>query len=239
MVSIGVVLAVLVAAFSYGVLSDNAFGQEEEKAGQVEQRQNMRERFRNMSPEEREKFRTQMEERRKRFENMSDEERQKLRDQMRERYGSRSRALGYDQQLESIKTIEEQLARLKAAVETASPEKRSRLRELPQEEREKVREKMMTAMRERYRAIRAMEQELARLRGPERRPTESQARLSELREIHKLAVKEKATQTADRLDKLIMAIQRRSAGRTRTPREDQPRQRRERPVRRENRRENN
>jgi hypothetical protein len=60
---------------------------------------------------------------------------------------------------------------------------------------------------------------------------ESEARLSELREIHKLAVKEKATQTADRLDKLIMAYQRGSVRRERPLREGEPRQRRERPAR--------
>ena len=45
-VFIAIVTAVLIAAF-------NAFGQDEEKAGQTERRQDMRDRFRNMSPEER------------------------------------------------------------------------------------------------------------------------------------------------------------------------------------------
>jgi len=233
LVLIVIVSAVLIVAL-------NAFGQDEETPAQKMQRQrreqaeNVRERFRNMSPEQREKFMAEMEERRKRFQNMSDEERAKLRAEMRERYGSSSRGLGYEQQLKSIKVIEEQVAKLKAAVETVAPEKRSQLRELPQEEREKFRETMMTAMRERYTAIRAIEQELARLRGPDRRATESEARLSELREIHKLAIKEKATQTADRLDKLIMAYQRGSVRRERSLREGEPRQRRERPVRQDN-----
>jgi len=182
LVLIVIVSAVLIVAL-------NAFGQDEETPAQKMQRQrreqaeNVRERFRNMSPEQREKFMAEMEERRKRFQNMSDEERAKLRAEMRERYGSSSRGLGYEQQLKSIKVIEEQVAKLKAAVETVAPEKRSQLRELPQEEREKFRETMMTAMRERYTAIRAIEQELARLRGPDRRATESEARLSELREV--------------------------------------------------------
>jgi hypothetical protein len=230
LVLIGIVLAVLIAAL-------NAFGQEEEKAGQTEQRQNMRERFRNMSPQEREKLRAEMEQRRKRFENMSDEDRAKLREQMRERYGSRPESIGRDAQLESIKAIEAQVAKLKAAVEVAMPEDRSRLRELSQEDRTKLREKMMTAMRERQTAIRAIEQELDKLRGPSRPETVSEARLSELRAIHKLAVNEKATQTADRLDKLIMGIQRGSVGRerppVREPREGQERPRRERPPRQE------
>jgi len=232
-VSIVVILAVLVAAFSYGVLTDKAFGQNEERAGRAGQGQDMRQRFRNMSPEEREKLRAEIEERKKKFENMSDEERAKLRDQMRERAGSRSESLGRDAQFKSIKEIEAQVAKLKAAVESGTPENRQRIRELSQEDRTKLREKMMAAMRERQTAIRAIEQELAKLKGSRRPATVSEARLGELRAIHKLAVKEKATQTADRIDKL--AYQRESVGRERPsirgPREEEPRQRRERPDR--------
>lgn len=234
---IAIVSAVLIAAFSSGVLTDNAFGQDEEKAGQAEQRQNMRERFRNMSPQERKKLMAEMEQRRKRFENMSDEERAKLRDQMRERDGSRSIAASRDEQIKAIKAIEAQVAKLKAAVEVAMPEDRSKLRELSQEDRTKLRDKMMATMRERQTAIRAIEQELAKLKGPGRPATISEARLIELRAIHKLAIKEKATQTADRLDKLIMGFQRGSVGRerppVRQPREGRERPRRERPPRQE------
>ena len=229
-VLIAVISAVLIAGF-------NAFGQDEETPAQRMQRQRseqqaqMSERFRNMSPEEREKFMAQMEERRKKYENMSDEERAKLREQMREKYGSRSERMGRDEQIKAIKAIEAQVAKLKTAVDAGMPEDRSKLRDLSEEDRTKLREKMMTAMRERQMAIRAIELELAKLRGPSRPPTISEARLSELRAIHKLAVKENAAQTADRLDKLIMGIQRGSAGRERTPRENQERQRRERPAR--------
>jgi hypothetical protein len=234
-VLIAIVLAILVAAFSYGVLTDSAFGQDEDRAGRAEQRQNIRQRWENMSPAEREKFKAEIREKSKQWENMSDEERQKLRAQMRERFSSRPESMGRDAQFKSIKAIEEQVAKLKAAVEVTVPENRSRLRELPEEERTKLREKMMTAMRERQTAIRAIEQELAKLRGPRRPATVSEARLSELRAIHKLAVKEKATQTADRLDKLIIGYQRGSQGRMRPPvqgpREGEPRPRRERPTR--------
>jgi hypothetical protein len=231
-VLIAIVLALLIAAF-------NACGQDEETPAQRMQRQRregqaqMRERFRNMSPQDREKLLAEMEERRKQFQNMSDEERAKFREQMRERYGSRPESMGRDAQLESIKTIEAQVAKLKSAVEVAMPEDRSKLRELSQEERTKLREKMMTAMRDRQTAIRAIELELAKLRGPGRPPTVSEARLSELRAIHELAVKEKATQTANRLDELIMSIQRGSVGRERPAREGQPRPRRQRPARQE------
>jgi len=229
-VSIAIVLAVLIVAF-------NAFGQNEQVAGRTEQRQDMRQRFQNMSPEEREKFRAEMLERRKQWENMSDEDRAKLQDQMRERFGSRPGGMGRDAQLNSIKAIEAQVAKLKAAVEVGTPENRSEFRELSAEDRAKLREKMMAAMRERQIAIGAIEQELGKLKAPDRRVAEPPARLSELREIHKLALREKATQTADRLDKLIVSYQRESQSRIRSPqqrpREGEPVQRRERPVRQE------
>lgn len=196
-----------------------------------------RQRYQEMTEAEREEFRAQMEERRKRFENMSDEERQKLRAEMSERFGSRPEVMGRDAQLKSIKAIEAQVAKLKAAVEVGAPEDRSRFRELSAEDRAKLREKMMAAMRERQMAIRAIEQELVKLKAPGRRTAEPRARISELRSIQKLAVKEKATQTANRLGKLIAGYQRESQGRMRPPeqrpREGEPRPRRERPVRQE------
>jgi hypothetical protein len=229
-VLIVIVQAVLMVAF-------NAFGQNEERTGRTEQRQDIRQRWEKMSPAEREKFKAEMEERRKKFQNMSDEERDKLRTQMRDRFGSRSAVIGREEQVKSIKAIEEQVAKLKAAVEVKVPENRNQLRELPEEERAKLREKMMAAMRERQMAIRAIEQELAKLKGSSRPATVSEARLSELRAIHKLALREKAPQTADRLDKLIVGYQRGSVSRDRPPvrgpREGEPRPRRERPARQE------
>jgi len=234
-VSIGIVLAVLIAAFFYGVLTDNAFGQDEDRAARAEQRENMEEKIQNMTPEEREKFKAEMLETRKKWENMSDEEREKLRAQMRDRFGSRAAGIRRDEQVNVIKAIEEQVTRLKAAIEVTAPENRDRLRDLPEDERTKLREKMMAAMRERQTAIRAIEQELAKLKAPGRPAAESEARLSELRAIHKLALKENATQTADRLDKLIVGYQRESQGRdlppVQGPHEGEPVPRRERPAR--------
>jgi len=165
-VSIGIVLAVLVTALWYGVFAGSALGQDEDKADRAQQRENMNKRIQNMTPQEREKFRQEMLENSKKWENMSDQEREKLRAEMREKFGSGSRGMGYDEQLKSIKKIEEQVARLKTAVEATSPEKRDRLRELPEKERAELREKMMAAMRNRQMAIRAIEQELEKLKGP-------------------------------------------------------------------------
>ena len=66
-----------------------------------------RERWRDMSEEERTKLREEM---RQRWENMSEEEREKARAQMRERFGGRGRRLGREDQLKAIEDIEKQLA---------------------------------------------------------------------------------------------------------------------------------
>ena len=229
-VSVVVVLALMVTL--------TAFGQDEERAGQTEQRQDIRQRWQNMSEEEREKFRAEMRERRQKWESMSEEEREKFRAQMGERFSARRQSMGPEEQLKAIRIIEEQVAKLKAAVEgSMGPETRSQLRELPEEERAKLREKMIAAMKERQMAIMAIEQQIERLRGPGRQVPEYRPRISELKAIHELAVKENATKTAKRLEELIAVYQRESQGRVRPPesepREEAPRQRRERPVRRE------
>jgi len=182
MISIVIVLAVPVMAYV-------AFGQGQTGAGQAEQRQNMRERLRNMSEEEREKFRAEM----------------------RDRAIFRPGAMGREEQLKAIAAIEDELAKLKAAVNDM-PDVQSRLLDLSEEDRAKLREKMAGAVRDRQMAIRAIEQQLAELEAPGRLRSESRARISELKEIHDLAVEEKATQTANRLQKLIAAYLSESRG---------------------------
>ena len=219
------------------------------EAERAEMRQR-RERFENMSEEEREKFRAEMRQRfgsgrpgtgrqeqlRERFENMSEAEREEFRAQMRERFGAGRPVTG--RQLKAIEAIEEQLAKLKAAMQSTGREARGSFRDLSEEERAKFRERMAKAGQERQRAIRAIEEHLAKLRGlgrPQQPQAGRQPSIGELRAIHDLAVKEKATQTASRLERLIARYQRESRGdRTREPQqrpERLERQSRERPDR--------
>jgi len=192
-----------------------AFGQAEERA---KQRENMRQRFQDMSEAEREKFRAEMQERRERWESMSEEEKEKFRAEMSERFGAGRSGIGREEQLKAIEAIEEQVAKLKTIIEAISPEDRSRLRELPEEERTKLREKMTKAFRERQTAIGVIEEQLVKLRGPGRPQAGREPSIDELRAIHDLAVKEKATETAGRLERLISRYQRESIGdRTREP----------------------
>jgi hypothetical protein len=229
MIMVAIVMAILVAAWT-------AFGQDQERAGQREEFESMRERFQNMSEAEREQLRAEIRERRERFQNMSEAEKEKLRAEMRERFaGSAGRRLGREGQLNAIKEIEGQVAKLKAAVEGMPSADRERFQGLSEEDRAKLREKMSAGFRDQQMAIRAIEEQLARLRGPERPRPDAGTPIRELRAIHELAVTEKAAKTAERLEKLIARYQREPAGRVvpAAPPSDRdaPRPPRERPAR--------
>ena len=205
-ISIAVVLVILAGTCP-------AFAQDGESAGRNESQLEMRERFRNMSEADREKFRARM----------------------RERLGSRGPIVGREEQLKAIETIEEQLAKLKASMEVTSSETRSQFRNLSEDERAAFREKMVAAMRDRQTAIRTIEGELAKLRGWRRPEPDPREQIGELRAIHKLAVKENATQTAERLEKFMASFRREPSRRgprpELRPRGDLQRARPERPPR--------
>lgn len=230
LISTVAVLVVLVVALG-------AFAQDEESAGQGAQWQNMRQRFQNMSEEEKEKFRTEMRQRRERFQNMSEEEKEKFRAEMQQRFGGARPSLSREAQLEKVKAIEELVAKLKAVVTGTAPGARGSFRDLSQEERTKLRDKMTKAALERQLLIKSIEQQLAELRGPGRPQAGPQPSIGELRAIHELAVKEKATQTASRLERLIARYQRESRGGRQRESQQRPerleRPQRERPARQE------
>jgi peroxiredoxin len=157
----------IIAALTVLTVTQGLFAQEEQTQGQrvLRLRENMRQRLQNMSEEERQEFLEQMRKRRERFRNMSEEERQELREQMQQRFGRRI-SLSREDQLKAISEIEEQVAKLKAAVLSIEPRERGQFRNLSEEQRTELREKMAAAARERASAIRAIEEQLAKLRGP-------------------------------------------------------------------------
>ena len=159
-----------------------------------------REKWRDMSQEERQKIMAEM---REKWQNMSEEEREKARAQMRQRFGGRGRRLGREDQLKAIKVIEKQLAKLKAGIE-AMGERRS-FRDLSEEERTKLRERFAKSREERDKAIKAIITQIASLQG-QRQPAEGEELIivntGELKAIRELAVKEKAKETAQRLERL-------------------------------------
>ena len=161
-----------------------------------------RAKWRDMSQEEREKLMAEM---REKWQNMSEEEREKARAQMRERFGGRGRRLGREDQLKAIEDIEKQLANLKKGIQAQSTERRS-FRDMSEEERNKLREEFTKAREERNKAIQAIVTQIARLQG-QSEPAEGEELLiintAQLKPIHELAVKEKARETAQRLERLM------------------------------------
>jgi len=174
---IGITLALLLTARP-------AVGQDEQKAGQAQQPQNIGDRWQNMSEQEKEKFRAEMRQNRQNWESLAPEERENLRSQMRDRFIGGPARLGREQQLEAIKVIEEQVAKLKAALEAFRPEGGTRPPDLSEEQRAKIREQMMAAMRERQAAIRAIDEQLEKLRGPVRPGVGPALNIGELKQIH-------------------------------------------------------
>jgi len=210
-------LILIVAVMVVLATVSKALAQDEDTSAQRVQRQreNMKQRLQNMSEAEREKFLAEMRQRRERFQNMSEAEKEKFRAEMQQRFGGR---FGRQEQLKAVEVIEEQVAKLKAAIQSTGAVDRSKWRELSEEERTQVREKFTKARQERQAAIEAMEEEVVKLRGPRRPQAEPQPSIGELMAIHELAVKEKATQTATRLERLIARYRRESRVRVLEPR---------------------
>jgi peroxiredoxin len=210
-------LILIVAVMVVLATVSKALAQDEDTSAQRVQRQreNMKQRLQNMSEAEREKFLAEMRQRRERFQNMSEAEKEKFRAEMQQRFGGR---FGRQEQLKAVEAIEEQVAKLKAAIQSTGAVDRSKWRELSEEERTQVREKFTKARQERQAAIEAIEEEVVKLRGPRRPQAEPQPSIGELMAIHELAVKEKATQTATRLESLIARYRRESRVRVPEPR---------------------
>ncbi len=171
-----------VIVLSVFICAEIMFGQPSEgsKQGQTEELENIQERW----------------------PNMSEEERAKMRADIQTRAGTRT--LSLDVQLQVVKTIEEEVSKLKSALEGMIGI-RKQYRNMTDEQRDKI-GKMSIA---RQQAIAAIEQQLEKLRfrGRRQQTQEPQIRLDELHEIQQLAVKEKATETAKRLESFISSYQ--------------------------------
>ena len=204
LILIGAVLVVLALAWT-------AFGQREGGAGEGREG---RGRFGNLSDEERTKMR-------ERFQNMSEEERQAFREQMRERSGGGRGRLSREDQLKAIKAIQAQLAKLKAGIEARTTGSGGRGQDLSDEERTKLREASAKAREEQQKAIDAIIAQIAGLQGRRQPIAEGEKFIivstGDLKEIGKLAVKEKATETAQRLERLGSGRGPRTGGQRRRP----------------------
>lgn len=167
-IPVSVALALLV------VVAWTAFGQAEERA-------------------------TQRESMRQRFQNMSEEERAKFREQMRARGFSGSRMSREDQE-KAVKAIEEQLAKFKAAAQVQRPQ--AGFQDLSEEERNKLRQ----TFTDRRAALQEIVAQVAQLQG-RRQPEGEDAQFmiintADLKPIQEMAEKEKAKETAQLLTRL-------------------------------------
>jgi hypothetical protein len=102
----------------------------------------------------------------------------------------------------AISAIEEELAKMKSAME-ASPGGPANWRDLSEEERNKLREKFRKVREERLQSIAIIEEQIAKLKGRRTLTEEHEKSISELSAIRELAVKEKATETTADIEKLI------------------------------------
>lgn len=177
---------------------------------------------RNLSEQEREEMR-------QRWQNMSEEERERLRNEMRERFGSRGRFISREEQLKLIDKIQEQLATLKTVIEKSSGEDWRRLRELPEDEREQLRNQLEKANEERQQVTNAIVAQIARLQGQRPAAEDEQyliLNIDELRRVQEIAEREQAERTSRDIDRLIRRRQGGFEGRIPGPGGDRPDRRR-------------
>ncbi len=107
-------------------------------------------------------------------------------------------------QQKAVEAIEEQVGKLKASMEERSRRDRGSWQDLSEEERTKLRERYSKMREERMEVLAAIEQQLMILKGRRQLEAEREESLGELQAIHKLAVDEKAEETAKRLMQLIL-----------------------------------
>jgi hypothetical protein len=135
---------------------------------------------------------------RERWQNMTEEERAAFRQQMRERgFGAR---LSREDQEKAIKEIEAQLAKLKTAIRIERPQ--GGFRDLPEEERNKIRQ----SFTDRRNALQAIVTQVAALQGRRPPEAEDARFMIintvDLKPIQEAAEKEKAKETAELLARM-------------------------------------
>ena len=116
--------------------------------------------------------------------------------------GDRRQGMRREERLKVIASIEEQLTKIKSGLESL-PAGQVRRQDLPEEERNKLRENFRKIREERQQSVAMIEEQLAKLKGERQLRAEHEEFIGKLNTIHELAVKEKATETAASIEKLI------------------------------------
>jgi len=138
------------------------------------------------------------------LQNMTEEERNQLMAQVRQKSGSSpTEPVGREEQLKAIAAIQEQLGKLKIAIESIDEGAIRRFGELSEEEKTKVRENMTKVAQTRKLVTTKVEEKLEVLSEPGQRGVQPLMPIRELQVIRELAVRENATQTASSITRLI------------------------------------
>ena len=119
----------------------------------------------------------------------------------RERRGRR-RWMSAEDQEKVFATIEEQLGKMKAGME-GMPRGREGWRDLSDDERDKLREKFRKMRDDRQKSLAVIADQIDKLKGPRELRRKHEEVISKLEAILKSAQKEKATQTAEAIEKMI------------------------------------
>lgn len=114
----------------------------------------------------------------------------------------RSRGMSRERQIEAVSAIEQQLGKIKQQLESPSRD-RQRWQEMSEEERTKLREQYRKVREQRQQSIGLIEEQLGKLKGRRRIQELHDNGIAKLKTIHALAVKEKATETAAAIEKMI------------------------------------
>lgn len=148
----------------------------------------------------------QIERMEQKWQNLSEQEKEKLRAKIQDR--TLTRGSGLEGQLEAVKKIEQQVTKLKAAIESMI-QSRNQYRNASEQEKVSISKKVAQATQTRQQTVNAIEKELEGLRyqRPRQQLSEPQINIKDLQTIYRLALKEKATETAKSLENLITKTQ--------------------------------
>ena len=144
----------------------------------------------------------QIEQMQQKWQTLSEQEKEKLRAKMQDQ--TLTRGSGLEGQLEAVKKIEQQVVTLKAAIESMI-QSRNQYRNTSEQEKVLLSKKITQATQTRQQSVSAIEKELEgfRYQRPRQQIPEPQMNIRELQTIYRMALKEKATETAKSLENLI------------------------------------
>jgi hypothetical protein len=137
------------------------------------------------------------------IQNMTVEQKRLYQAQLRQKRGSSNIRKDQPDQLKAIEAIQEQLVKYKTALQNVNREALLNYEKLSEEEKTKLIQNMTKAAYARQGALTTIEEKLPVIRGPRTQNTEPLIPIHELKSIHQIAIQEKATRTAQRLDRMI------------------------------------